>query len=73
MFVEKTQKTLLNNTHHHVLCASVCFITCLITDKNPLSFGIYSHKFFGKVSEKEFVSLRCAQIFSLQGFSLLIL
>jgi hypothetical protein len=20
-FVEKTQKTLLNNTHHHVLCA----------------------------------------------------
>lgn len=63
MFVEKTQKTLLNNTHHHVLCASVCFITCVVTDKNLLCFGIYSQKFYDKASEKEFVSLRCAQRF----------
>ena len=31
-------------------------------------FGIYSHKFYGETSEKEFVSLRCAQCFSLHGF-----
>ena len=46
--MEKTQKTSLNNTHRHVLCASVCFITCDITDKNLLCSGIYSHRFYGK-------------------------
>ena len=28
-FVEKTQKTSLKITHHHVLCAGECFVTVL--------------------------------------------
>jgi hypothetical protein len=49
MFVEKTS---LNSTHRHMLCASVCFITCDITEKNLICFGIYSHRFYDKTSEK---------------------
>jgi hypothetical protein len=51
-FVEKTQMKLLNNTHHHVLCAGICFITWVITDNNLLCFGIYSHSFMVKQEKK---------------------